>query len=261
MITRTATGYRTSGRVIAHTDQIVACHGSPSDQSMEATLGVAVRALTGATAVGRAGMLDGLHDAGHQVSQPWMGACYGSTVDPHGQGGGGIGVIDTVAPSGMVHLIGTSMGGAVASIWAAAHPSRVASLTLCSPLLDLLDLYDRCLGNPVTGPIATDIATCWGGSASATRATIATALTTAGATFDQLVAALAPLADRIWLVCVDDDAFGLAPAVEDFGAALGLPADRAVMLPAGGSSTHPAPYAPALGWDPLTTLRQVEAWA
>jgi pimeloyl-ACP methyl ester carboxylesterase len=42
-------------------------------------------------------------------------------------------LIDKLAPGEPVHLVGYSMGGAVATIFAARHPERVRSLTLIAP--------------------------------------------------------------------------------------------------------------------------------
>lgn len=42
-------------------------------------------------------------------------------------------LLDRLAPEGTVHLVGYSMGGAVATIFAARHPERVSSLTLIAP--------------------------------------------------------------------------------------------------------------------------------
>lgn len=252
-LTRTTTGWDTSGRVVTRADQIVMCHGDPFGASESASLGAQVRATV--TPV------DGLHATGRLVHQPWTSSNWGTNVDPHNLGGHGLAAIDTAAPSGMVHLIGWSMGGCNVAVWASRHPERVASLTLISPAHDILDVYTRARGNALFDSMADEIATCWGGSAGASSATIAAALTAAGADIDSLTASLVPLAERIWLVCALDDSVGLAPAAQTLATNLALPADRAVFFTAGGTGTHPAPYRTGLGWDPLTTLRQVDTWS
>lgn len=254
MITRTATGYRTGGRVFRHPDrQIILAHGDPFAATLEAALGAQVRAVST--------MCDGLHATGHQVAQPWLAATWGTDVNAYDTGGHGISVIDTLYPSGPVHLIGWSMGGYTLALWAAQHPERVASLTLVSPALDIVDIFTRLQGNAILDGITTEIATCWAGDPDADETTVAAAVTAADADIDSLTTALAPLADRIWIVCATDDKIGLAPVAQTFAAALDLPADRAVFFDSDSETNHPAPYRETLGWDQITTLRQVEAWA
>lgn len=253
ILATTPVGYRVDPVVGHRTATVVCLHGGPAADTMDASLGESLRS-------GRDSLV-GLHATGHTTHHPWTGACWGSDVDPHGHGGHGVSVVDTVAPDGPVHLVGTSMGGLGAAVWAAHHPGRVASLTLISPALDLVDIFDRFDGNPILDGYADEIATCWAGDPDAGRGTVVAGIEAAGADIGAVTVALEPIADRIWIVCASNDGFGLGPYATAFAAALNLPTDRAVIFGATGGSTHPAPYRPGLGWDPDTILRQVHRWS
>lgn len=250
ILTVTGTGYRVAGHRTRRDETIVALHGNPFGDDQSTALGDSLRA-----GPGRYG---GLYTTGHTVHHPWTGANWGTGTDAHDSGGHGLGVIDTIAPAGQVHLVGTSMGGYNAALWASRHADRVASLTLISPGIDLATQYDHFAGNQLLDEFAAEIATCWAGDPDATRADVIDALAAADATAPAITAGLAPIADRIWLVCATDDPLIVVDTLTDLADNLGLDDTAAVFFDTGnGTDRHPAPYRPDLGWDSLTVLRHI----
>src|SRR4051812_1388544 len=54
--------------------------------------------------------------------------------------------LDDLAPAGPVSLVGSSLGGYTAALWAAARPERVHRLALLAPAFDLAARWQARMG-------------------------------------------------------------------------------------------------------------------
>lgn len=192
--------------------------------------------------------------AGHPVTAPYLGNCWGTadSLPDWDVDGGGLdgltGVVDRIAPTDKIHLIGHSMGGLNAVVWATQNPGRVATLTLVAPVVDPVAVWDHLASIPMLAPIAVEMADVWTGDPDAGRAAVVDAI----ADLDPVRCPLpSGLAARTVVTIADDDQLVPAASVHAWAATQGVPDAHRIWTPTGGhvgAVDDPA-------WDDLTPLR------
>lgn len=115
------------------------------------------------------------------------------------------------------------MGGLNAIVWAAAHPTRIASLTLIAPAVDVAVLIDY---NPAVLP---ELGQVWCGDPQADASTVLAATAAIDPARNPC-----PVADRTVVVAADDDSICPTAATRAWAAAAQIPTSRQVWTPTGG---------------------------
>lgn len=245
-VTRTGTTWPviTLGRPSASVPVLV-CHGDPSGIDADTYLRATVMAYTASTSGAIWGpMTWALHATGRSTVTPWTGASWGA-------GDGQAQIAAQIAaqfpgPGRNIDVIGQSMGGLGALVACSGLVSRVRSVTLISPVVDLMAQYDSSSG------FATEIRTAWG---TADRASTLTA--TASVDPARNTSTYAPIADRIYVVAAEDDATVPVAATQAWATAVGVPASQQLWTAAGGHAGTMWDSA----YDDLSILRHVERCA